>query len=253
MQRAAFSFGIVCLLVAGCAGKGQLPSETRAKELVAVDEYGNRLTMRVEQEELDPKDAEGEVHLYTVFFRDDRDGSWKNLCAPDHEGKSKAIPLAGSWTKTGNYIASDSLITFACTSGVLAKCVRWGYKPWKVVAGRSLRDFHQACTRMARADYCGNGISHTQDGTNIDIYDVLGVQKKTPESGMIFEAAWGPEGAVYVNRSRWGEELVALHETCPERLKGRINEGAPLSSPESVRHFDKEVFIFNDSFDRISR
>ena len=45
----------------------------------------------------------------------------------------------------------------------------------------SLASYHQACTRMARADYCGDGTSHTQDGTWIEYYDKL--IKVKPEVG----------------------------------------------------------------------
>lgn len=39
--------------------------------------------------------------------------------------------------------------------------------------GESPRDYHQVCTRMVCADYCGNGIGHTQNSTPIDVYDRL--------------------------------------------------------------------------------
>ena len=71
-----------------------------------------------------------------------------------------------------------------------------GYKPWKTVGGVSLRDHHQTCTRVLRADYCGNGVSHTQDGTLINIWDTLPapgpIQQRAvlPPPGMRFEAGW---------------------------------------------------------------
>lgn len=116
----------------------------------------------------------------------------------DAEGVAKALPLVGRWDETGAHI-DDGTITFACTNGALAKCARWGYKPWKTFKGKPLRDYHQACTRMVRADYCGNGVGHTQNGTPIDVYDRLGLQQRTQpsvlggrvlgDSGMTFEAA----------------------------------------------------------------
>ena len=30
---------------------------------------------------------------------------------------------------------------------------------------------HEACVRMVRADYCGDGRSHTVDGMAIDVWD----------------------------------------------------------------------------------
>jgi hypothetical protein len=95
---------------------------------------------------------------------------------------------------------------FGCTSGVVAKCLRWGYKPWKTVAGRALADYHQACTRMARADYCGDGVTHTQEGTLIDLYDDLGIQQQSPPdllAPLVFDAAWTTQGAYCMTKQRW--------------------------------------------------
>lgn len=107
--------------------------------------------------------------------------------------------LAGSWDEHGDHDDSDpDGLTFACPSGVLHKCVNWGYQPWAV--GEEL---HQTCTRLARADYCGTGTPWTKDGTLIDVYDVAGVQSPTGEPGLSFEAGWGPIGAVCVSAPRY--------------------------------------------------
>ncbi len=63
---------------------------------------------------------------------------------------------------------------------------------------------------MVTADYGGDGISHTRDGTLIDFSDRLGLQR--PQRGpswhaLSFEAAWGPDGAVCVRRTRIPELL----------------------------------------------
>ncbi len=128
--------------------------------------------------ELDPQDSDRETYSYTVFAQNPANSQWYNLCASDKGQATKAMLLSGSWDETGAHIG-DRNITVACTSGVLAKCVRWGYKPWKTFQGVYLRDYHQACTRMARADYCGNGNSHTQDGTVIEDKKILITQKYT--------------------------------------------------------------------------
>ena len=105
--------------------------------------------------------------------------------------------LAGTWDGTGAH-RDGSDVTYACPQGVLAKCVRWGYKPW--TAGR---DAHQACTRMARADYCGDGVPHTRNGTLIDMFDDRGIQRPDSPVGFSFEAGWGPQGAVCVREPRY--------------------------------------------------
>jgi len=133
-----------------------------------------------------------------AYYRIEHEG--QNVCAGDDTG----MFVPGVWDSKGS--RSDALTiggqrisaTFACSSGVLNKCVRWGYAPWNVGA-----DLHQACTRMARADYCGNGVSFTKNGTVIDVFDVLGIQRATGEADLVFEAAWGPSGAVCVNRTRY--------------------------------------------------
>lgn len=214
------------------------------RSLQYFDANGNKLPLRVSEPELDPRDPTRETYLYTIFYQDSNDSQWYNLCTPDADREAKAMLLWGHWDETGAHIR-DQEITIACTSGVLAKCVRWGYRPWQSVNGVPLRDFHQACTRMARADYCGNGNSHTKDGTLIDLYDRLAIQSPTEDSGLEFEAAWSPEGAVLLHHTRWGEPLAQIAAECPERLQGRIHEGE--LSEEQVRKLAPDALLFNRS------
>ncbi|MBW4434899.1 MAG: hypothetical protein KME28_25095 [Pelatocladus maniniholoensis HA4357-MV3] len=224
--------------------------DLKGAQFDAVDEQGRKLNFQIKDVELDPQDPEKETYLYTVFYLDRSDSKWKNLCTPDAKNVAKAIPLSGFWDKTGAYIESTNLVTFGCTSGVTAKCVRWGYKPWKNVKGKSLRDFHQACTRMARADYCGNGKPHTREGTLIYIYDVLDIQNKGSEKGMVFEAAWGPDGASCINRPRWFETLSEIRKQCPEKLTGRINENGSCATDQKALQNWPNSLLFNDSLVR---
>ena len=127
-----------------------------------------------------------------------KDGGWHSLC----ENDTDVILLADLWDPTtGDRIAgapADAL-TFACRGDALAKCVEEGYRPWASVAGTSLRDHHQACTRMLRADYCGDGVPHTADGTPIHVLDALGIQVQDPGVTYVVEAEWGPDGATCLN------------------------------------------------------
>ena len=103
-------------------------------------------------------------------------------------------------------------------------CVRFGYKPWKAAPdGRPLLDYFNACVRMLRADYCGDGTPSTRDGTLIDVYDRARIQTPELVPGMEFEAAWSPEGAVCVRHTRIKEILTLerLAATCP-RLGDRL-------------------------------
>ncbi len=213
---------------------------------LTVVEGGRDLELKIDRVDLDRQDPEREIYLYTILYRDRVLEQWQNYCQPDRHNVAKAIPLSGSWDRTGKH-HENGRITFACTNGVLAKCVRFGYKPWKTVQGRSLRDFHQACTRMVRADYCGNGRAHTKDGTAIDIYDRLRIQTRTPQSGMILEAAWSPDGAVFIDRTRWPESLAQIEQECPDRLKSPGHKITPTAIQQQL----PGVLLVNDSFDRI--
>ena len=219
--------------------------------LTSTDSEGRKVTLKIQDVERDPKEAEAETYLYTVVYRNSASSRWQNLCQPDRDSIAKAISLSGQWDTRGNHI-DNQRITFACTNSALAKCVRWGYKPWKTVQGQSLRDYHQACTRMVRADYCGTGVAHTQNGTEIDVYDRLGIQKPTNNSGMNFEAAWNPDGAVAISRTRFSETLAQIRSDCPERLKPLQREHTAdndsVTSLSLLQQYARKALLFNNSF-----
>jgi hypothetical protein len=164
-------------------------------------------TLRIDDIFKNPADPAGDVYFYRVSVHDVSTDTWSSLCYDANGSPTEAIPLAGRWDATGARVDDASAITLACRGYVLAKCVEWGYRPWasaKVCSqGQcpivSLRDHHQACTRMARADYCGDGRPHTIEGTPIDIYDRLAIPIQTEGTQSLVnwqvEAEWGPEGA----------------------------------------------------------
>jgi ADYC domain len=204
--------------------------------------------LRIDAVEKDPLDADGEVLLYETSVRDPVRGDWKPFCLPDRDGKNRAIPLRGSWDASRQHVASTTLVTFACTNGAIGKCVRLGYKPWKTVHGVSLADYHQACVHMVPADYCGSGRAHTRDGTLIGVYDRLGIHKRTPAAGMVFEAAWSPRGAAYLSRPRYGgEKLDELVAECPHRLRGRTGTDGPTLDPSAVMDRWPDALIISES------
>ena len=134
-----------------------------------------------------------------VYDLEVKDAGWQPLC----EDGTQAILLADIWDPD----SGDRLepvpggLTFACRGAALAKCVEFGYHPWASVGEVSLRDHHQACTRMVRADYCGDGLSHTTNGTPIHVLDALGVQNVEVGASYAVEAEWGPDGATCLNGS----------------------------------------------------
>jgi hypothetical protein len=134
----------------------------------------------------------------TFYALATKDGA--NICGEGVMG----LFVPGIWDSTGQ--RHETLgegptfidTTFSCTTGVIAKCVVWGYDP-----GETGAELHQTCTRMARADYCGDGVPHTVNGTLIDLYDIEGIQVPVPDGDLPFEAGWGPNGAICVHKPRY--------------------------------------------------
>jgi hypothetical protein len=182
--------------------------------------------VRSEDPDHDPTET-GNTFLYTIEVQNPADGAWRNACPADDDGRRVAIPLAAIWDERGDRLESSSMFTLACTSGVIAKCYRWGYRPWVTGYG-DLVATHQTCTRMARADYCGIGEPNTHNGTEINMWDNIPrpgpIQKHggflgLPPPGMLFEAAWNPGGAVCLSHSRWLlDDGIGIAEVCPDRL-----------------------------------
>ena len=192
------------------------------------DERGRPLTVRIDAVARDPQDPRRETVLYRLRALDGR-GEWQELCLPDPAGERWAFPLAGTWSATGEHLPHPEAFNVTCTSGSIGKCVRAGYKPWAAAAdGTPLWDHHQACVRMFRADYCGDGVAATRDGTLIDMYNGLGVQAEEGKRDLRFEAGWGKDGAVCVARPRVPENvtLERLERRCPARLAGRVGPAA---------------------------
>ncbi|MCY1070861.1 ADYC domain-containing protein [Nannocystis sp. RBIL2] len=156
-----------------------------------------------------------DVYLYDIVHRPKNGGQWKSLCVDENNLPVPAVPLRNYWNlETGDRVDDDNVITFACKNAVLAKCTLWGYRPWasatrckdwekgKKCGPISLVDYHQACTRMARADYCGNGEPWTINGNAIDLWDHLSPQIESPTTDWFIEAEWTPDGAYCLNDIR---------------------------------------------------
>jgi hypothetical protein len=165
-----------------------------------------------------PGDAEpGTTYAYWVVRQDPSTQHWSPLCQPDAKGRSDAFPVAAVWnTQNGNRVSSTAQFTFGCTKGVIAKCMIWGYRPWKISLDvnhpEQMIALHQTCTRAARADYCGNGDSNTVDGTTVDIYDSLPSKLRVEDPNvkiedavpkLPFEAGWDEFGAHCLTHWRW--------------------------------------------------
>ena len=204
---------------------------TLSVDVLEGDATGSYL-LRIDGVEADPASPAGDVFLYDVKFRrtdahddarDPRTGSWSSLCTDRDGNPVPALPLRNRWdADTGARIDEPDTITFACTSGALGKCVRWGYRPWaaatrcigSVCTQVSLADYHQACTRMVRADYCGSGQPGTVDGTLIDVFDALAPQLQASGTDWPLEAKWTPDGATCLGKKPREESLLRKLPDC---------------------------------------
>ncbi|HEU4407313.1 MAG TPA: ADYC domain-containing protein [Polyangiaceae bacterium] len=198
----------------------------------------------------DARTADG-VWFYRASFLDPATNARQPLCGVDAAGAPvEAIGLMGRWDYRegvpggGSHIDDPGAFTFACRGAALAKCVELGYKPWASTGGVSLKNHHQACTRMLRADYCGDGTSHTVDGTPINLYDNVGVQADTQD--WPFEAEWVPSGARFVSKSNKTRFKLTKDGKAPACFKNKVVDGTGdlknfASGTLLMSEFDKKI------------
>ena len=160
------------------------------------------------------------------------------MCGLSNGAPIPAIAVQGYWDRASAYVADTASFTFGCINAAIGKCTLWGYQPWSTTQEcrnnscrtRQLSDWMHACVRMVRADYCGNGISHTRSGTLINVYDQLGLQASS-DPGWAIEAEWRMDGASCINHTRWVKADLSWNETdleyvqrvCPSRLSASSN------------------------------
>ncbi|MEO8672978.1 MAG: ADYC domain-containing protein [Tahibacter sp.] len=198
----------------------------RSRDLIGAElDLEDGSTVRIDAVRADPGDPSGETLLHRFSVRVG-DSDWQNPCEANYQGEQEGFPLSGRWDAEGRFHADPAHFVLSCTSGAQAKCVRFGYKPWKNAPdGAALAPLYEACVHMVRADYCGNGEASTKNGTQIDVYDAHGVQHAETAADFHFEAGWSPHGAVCVARTRIVENLSLqqLAQGCP-RLREAVGE-----------------------------
>lgn len=154
-----------------------------------------------------------DVDGYQVDYQADSllGGAWSSYCRGASGESQRAVFYQGSQWNPMDGARSDgtNLVTMTCESGSVAKCMRWGYRPWgtsQLASGQptSLRDYHQACIHMKRASYCGDSHANTVDGTSITIRDFLSPQINSGSLDTI-EALWTTTGAICVSNRRHPE------------------------------------------------
>jgi hypothetical protein len=197
----------------------------------------------------------GNTFLYTLEQWVPDSGSWRSACPADADGRRVAIPLAAVWNAHGDRVESTTQFTFGCTFGVIAKCYRWGYRPWVTGYG-DLAAMHWTCTRLARADYCGDGTPHTRNGTTINVWDTLPAPGPIqhhggllPPIGMTFEAGWNTGGAVCLSHARWLlDDAGAIAALCPNRLVAPgLGQTVCDATAEAVG-YDAGAKMFNEAY-----
>ncbi len=132
------------------------------------------------------------------FQHDNGLGGVAQLCDPDAQGNTTAVPIADLTvnTTTGDMDSRPGTLYLACVSGALGKAVNWGYRPWQL----GVADF-EAMVRVVRADYCGNGVSWTTPGTTMQMKDMWSISNFANTSAAN-EALWDDGGALCVSTPR---------------------------------------------------
>jgi hypothetical protein len=169
--------------------------------------------------------ANADVWTYGVSYQ--TAAGWSLLCGADAAGAPiRAVPVNGVFDYRsgvpggGAFTADATAFTFGCRGAAIAKCVELGYKPWQTVSGVGLQAHMVACTRLIRADFCGDGTSYTIDGTEVNVYDGIGVQTDT--QGWRPEAEWTADG------------MRCFAPGTPARVKKKTHKVPPCHSHGAV-------------------
>jgi len=226
-------------------------------------DQGDRLRrVRLDGIERDPEDKRRDVAPADViwlhsFAVEGPDGAWGPLCEDGPDGRRQAISVAGRFSYADGRLGAGEPGSFelACTAGAMGKCVRFGYHPWQTrnlpqpVSHHdgepvpSQLDLFNACIRMVRADYGGDGTGTTRNGMLIDLYDDYGIQAPDLDHRMTFEAGWTQDGAVCVNHPRV-KENISLGEIAARWRRPAGRTGASCTE-EAARSLG--ALLFNRS------
>jgi hypothetical protein len=252
--------GMTAALLAGAlsAAAAELPSIevdgtefkvtlTDGRVLRSADLVGATLTintsdgvMRVRIDAVERVEETGHAPVWLHSFSTEAvDGSRQPLCDAGPDGRRQGFPLAGRPRSDGTIEPDEpGVFEIVCTSGARGKCVRFSYLPWISAA---MHEIYDACVRMVRADYCGDGTATTRDGTRIDFYDDGGIQKSDSAPSQEFEAGWTAAGAVCVHHVRVKENisLEKLATSCP-RLRDRLGGAC---TEERARALGATLFV----------
>lgn len=215
----------------GVAAHGKVagPWAFKGARFTASVDDGTSLELRVDRVFRGKEKKIRDILYYEVSYRDS--SQWQPLCGSENNGDPVlAIPLKGAWsykagvTGGGSRLSTPGVFTFACVGHVLAKCTEGGYRPWlaarRCTKGKgcklvTLARYHQACTRLLRADFCGDGIHHTVEDTRVNMFGGPGI--RTDTVNWSFEAEWDADGAVCASSVR----VSGSQPKCMSRLQDK--------------------------------
>jgi len=250
-------------VLAGTHGDGtaMTPEALVGAELGGTLADGSTVALRIDDVEHAPVPNE-DLYVYLVSYAAGTEAQtadgWHPLCGDDAAGQPiAAMPLGGVWSYQsgvpggGAWTAMPGWITFACRGAAIAKCVEMGYRPWQGLRSCSagscsdvaMADVHQACTRMVRADYCGDGQPYTVNGRAINVYDSLGLQADTEP--WTFEAEWNPQGAGCLSQQRVYQLQAQLDDTSNTTLPSCITSRVAVGCG-NLAHFSSGTLLMNE-------
>jgi hypothetical protein len=225
---------------------GQLVADGLAGRDLVGFEFGSLdIPMRIT--EVFSPDQTGGVWQYAIERQDRATGAWSPACAEPAPIVPPAVPprspprafaMNGIWNSDGLYNVNADAATFACETGAIGKCIGWGYSPTATPPtvtenGQPTKvtgpDMLQACTRMARADYCAAGVPSTLEGTPIKYDDIFHSPRDT--SGYFFEAAW--RGVAWTGGAPQRPMPICLSKLRWSTLPVGGGCGLPLPDPRS--------------------
>ncbi len=133
------------------------------------------------------------IQFMRVQWRMDGEGTWNDACVDGQGNGVKAVLISGAYDPvTGERTNNADDAMWACRGTSVAKATEMGYD--------ENDPHHRALVLAFRADYCGDGIPHTETGTPIDIASDDGLHEH--ETTWDVEAGWSDGGVVCLNDPR---------------------------------------------------
>ena len=172
---------------------------SRKEDKIAVRFKIDGVTYRLKITEFE--DA-GTLQFMRVRYRQIDELIWHDACLDPEGNPVKTVIVPGSYDPmTGDRVADTSKTIWACRGTSIAKATEMGYE--------ADDPYHEALTRVFRADYCYNGTPHTISGTPVDIETDDDLH--TSETDWPLEAVWGADGLLCLNdprKTNWDRDNI---------------------------------------------